>query len=88
MHAAEGGAPGGGTGAWAFRLLALLIAAGALSRLGLLVAGQLAFPYDIGNESFLLGSVQALQRGFSLYSPSTYDDVPFALTIYTPLRGN
>ena len=69
----------------AFLVLAAAVAAAALLRLGDVVAGQLAWPYDIGTETVQLCSIRVLERGQPLYDPSTYAADPFVLTMYTPL---
>jgi len=69
----------------AFLVLAAAVVAAALLRLGGVVAGQLAWPYDIGTETAQLCSIRVLERGQPLYDPATYAADPFVLTMYTPL---
>ena len=54
-------------------------------RAGVGIAEHLAFPYDLWAESAHLDSVRVLESGRSLYDPAVYADVPFVLTMYTPL---
>ena len=54
-------------------------------RAGVGIAEHLAFPYDLWAESAHLDSVRVLESGRSLYDPAVYSDVPFVLTMYTPL---
>ena len=75
----------GSLGRRAFVLLAVAVTAASLLRLAGVALVQLAWPFDIGNETAQLCSIRVLQRGLPLYAPSTYADDPFVLTMYTPL---
>ena len=57
----------------------------ALLRLLLVSADQLTAPFDLSFESPNLSTVKAIKAGENIYAESMYDDVPFNITIYTPL---
>ena len=57
----------------------------ALLRLTLVSADQLTAPYDLSFESPNLSTVKAIRAGENVYAESMYDDMPFNITIYTPL---
>lgn len=58
---------------------------GSLTRLGVIAAEQLAWPSDIASETPGLCTLRVLAEGRNPYGPETYADVPFVLTMYTPL---
>ncbi len=50
------------------------------------VAGdQLADRFDLAYETPALASVQLLQDGINPYAAAVYDEVPFVITMYTPI---
>ncbi len=66
-------------------LAALVLAIAALSRLIPVVAAQLAAPFDLISEGPHLCTVQAIMRGYDIYDPRSFLDLPFFMTPYSPL---
>jgi len=66
------------------RWVAAAVLAGSLLRLGVVVAAQLAWPFDLRYETPNLCTVQVIRDGGDPYSPSTYAAAPFVLTQYAP----
>jgi len=63
----------------------LIIAMVALYRLQMVLAWQLATPFDLAFESPNLASIEALRQGLNIYDPSVFNHHPFIFTLYTPL---
>lgn len=66
-------------------VLAAALLFAALSRLLLVSTNQLTSPFDLSFESPNLSTVKAIRAGENVYAESMFDDVPFNITIYTPL---
>ncbi len=64
---------------------AFALLAAALTRLGPVVAAQLAAPFDLISEGPHLCTVQAIVRGYDIYDPRSFLDFPFFMTPYAPL---
>lgn len=65
--------------------IAALVLLGSLLRLGVVLATQLSWPFDLRYETPNLGTVQLIRDGINPYSPSVYADAPFILVQYAPL---
>ena len=61
-----------------------LLAVAAL-RFGVVVADQLAWPFDLEFETLQLRTVRVIEAGLNPYGPETYADLPFVFSVYTPL---
>ena len=68
-----------------FALLVAAVVVGSAVRAAWISGAQLRQRTDLLLESTQLASVLVLQRGQDLYGPETWADVPFTLTMYTPL---
>lgn len=66
-------------------ILAAAVVLGSAARTAWITAAQLGQRTDLLLESTQYASIMALRRGLPLYGPETYADVPFTLTMYTPL---
>ena len=76
------------TDRWLNRFLlcvALLMVGAALYRLQMVVAWQLATPFDIIFESPNLATIQAIRGGANVYDSTFFNAHPFIFTLYTPL---
>ena len=63
----------------------VLLALASLWRLAETSVEQLAIPFDLCYESPNLCTILALKAGHNVYSPGMYADLPFHITMYTPL---
>jgi len=61
------------------------VLAGALLRLAVIAAGQLAWPFDLELETPQLCVIRAIRGGLNPYGPGAYSAGPFALAPYPPL---
>jgi hypothetical protein len=68
-----------------FSLISMLVAFLFLLRLCDVISHQLIAPFDLIYETPNLSTIKLIQAGKNPYNPEIYSNVPFIITIYTPL---